>query len=313
MNGRTQESRDLAGALQRPPEYSPSLDLPPFTCGWLLEQRGTDPPRNSWTILFPVANDMKLEGQVAIVTGGATGMGRGISALFAKEGARVLVNYRASAEAAKEVVEEIRRNGGEAIAHAADVQQDEQVQSMVALVEERWGRLDVLVNNAGWSKVTPHWKLDDLTDEIWDRTLNTNLRGAFYCCRAAVPLMRKNGGGSIVNNASASVYNAAGSSIVYSASKAALVNMTKSLARALAPDIRVNAIAPGLVHTRFAGWPAEAFEQGRETSPLKRIASVDDVASTVLFLATDARAITAETILIDCGSTLLATSRPRRR
>lgn len=254
---------------------------------------------------------MKLQGQVAIVTGGATGMGRGICALLAAEGAKVLVNYRASADAAKEVVAEIESEGGEAVAHAANVQHDDEVQAMVDAVESRWGRLDILVNNAGWSKVTPHWKLDDLTDEIWDRTLNTNLRGAFYCSRAAVPLMRKNGGGSIVNNASASAYNAAGSSIVYSASKAAMVNMTKSLARALAPDIRVNAIAPGLVHTRFAGWPDEAFEQGRQHSPLERIASVEEVASTVLFLAADATAITAETILIDCGSTSLATSRPR--
>ena len=254
---------------------------------------------------------MKLQGQVAIVTGGATGMGRGICALLAAEGAKVLVNYRASADAAKEVVAEIENEGGVAVAHAANVQHDDEVRAMVDAVESRWGRLDILVNNAGWSKVTPHWKLDDLTDEIWDRTLNTNLRGAFYCSRAAVPLMRKNGGGSIVNNASASAYNAAGSSIVYSASKAAMVNMTKALARALAPDIRVNAIAPGLVHTRFAGWPDEAFEQGRQHSPLGRIASVEEVASTVLFLAADATAITAETILIDCGSTSLATSRPR--
>ena len=254
---------------------------------------------------------MKIEGQVAIVTGGATGMGRGISARLAAEGAKVLVNYRTSADAANELVAEIVGKGGEAVAHAANVQNDNEVRAMVAAVQARWGRLDILVNNAGWSKLTPHWKLDDLTDEIWDRTLNTNLRGAFYCSRAAVPLMRKQGGGSIINNASASAYSAAGSSIVYSASKAAMVNMTKSLARALAPDIRVNAIAPGLVHTRFAGWPDEAFEQGRRASPLGRIASVEDVASTVLFLAADAAAITAETILIDCGSTSLATSRPR--
>ena len=255
---------------------------------------------------------MKLTGRVAVVTGGATGMGRAISVALAAEGARVLVNYRASAAAANEVVAEIERAGGEAVAHAANVQFDDEVKAMVAFVEQRWGRLDVLVNNAGWSKLTPHWKLDELTDEIWDRTLNTNLRGAFYCSRAAVPLMRKGGGGSIVNNASASAYSAAGSSIVYSASKAALVNMTRSLARALAPDIRVNAIAPGLVHTRFAGWPQEAFETGREVSPLKRIASVEEVASTVLFLATDATAITAETILIDCGATILGTPRRRR-
>lgn len=255
---------------------------------------------------------MKLAGKVAIVTGGATGMGRAICALLAREGARVLVNYRSSSSAANDVVADIKGQGGTALAHAADVQNDPDVRAMVDLVEDRWGRLDVLVNNAGWSKVTPHANLEALTDEIWDRTLNTNLRGAFYCCRAAVPLMRRNGGGCIVNNASASAYTAAGSTIVYSASKAAMVNMTKSLARALAPDIRVNAVAPGLVQTRFAGWPQEAFDSGRESSPLGCIASVEDVARTVLFLAADAPAITAETILVDCGATALATARSRR-
>lgn len=256
---------------------------------------------------------MKLEGQVAIVTGGATGMGQAICRRLAAEGARVLVNYRSSAEAARKVVDQIVASGGTAIAHAADVQRDADVRAMVDFVDQNWGRLDLLVNNAGWSRVTPHWKLEELTDEIWDRTLNTNLRGAFYCSRAAVPLMRRNGGGSIVNNASASAYTAAGSSIVYSASKAAMVNMTKALARALAPDIRVNAVAPGLVHTRFAGWPADAFAAAREVSPLRRIASVDDVASTVLFLAADAQAITSETIVVDCGATRLALSRPAQR
>ena len=255
---------------------------------------------------------MKLGGQVAIVTGGATGMGRGISALLAAEGAKVLVNYRASAQAASKLAAEITGRGGEAVTYAANVEHDDEVRAMVGAVEARWGRLDILVNNAGWSKVTPHWRLDDLTDEIWDRTLNTNLRGAFYCSRAAVPLMRKSGGGCMVNNASASAFSAAGSSIVYSASKAAMVNMTKSLARALAPDIRVNAIAPGLVHTRFAGWPDETFEQGRRHSPLGRIASVAEVAATVLFLASDATAITGETIMVDCGSTSLGTARPHR-
>lgn len=255
---------------------------------------------------------MKLKGKVALVTGGATGMGRAIGVCLARAGASVAVNYRASGAAAQQVVAEILRAGGEAAALAADVRRDEQVRALVAAVDKRWGRLDVLVNNAGWSRVTPHWKLEDLTDEIWDRTLNTNLRGAFYCCRAAVPLMRRGGGGSIVNNASASAYSAAGSSIVYSASKAAMVNMTKSLARALAPDIRVNAVAPGLVRTRFAGWPDEAFEQGRRGSPLGRIASAAEVAETVLFLAADATATTAETILVDCGATMLATARPRR-
>jgi 3-oxoacyl-[acyl-carrier protein] reductase len=252
---------------------------------------------------------MKLKDKVAIVTGGGTGMGRAISKCLAAEGAKVVVNYRASQSESEEVVAEIEADGGTAIAIQASVSEEAQVKAMIAAVDERWGRLDVLVNNAGWSKITPHWELDQLTDEIWDRTLNTNLRGAFYCVRAAVPLMLRNGGGSIVNNTSASAFTAAGSSIVYSASKAAMMNMTKSLARALAPEIRVNAIAPGLIETRFAGWPKEAFELSRQVSPLKKIATAEEVATTVLFLAADATAITSETILIDCGLTQIGRGR----
>ena len=174
---------------------------------------------------------MKLKDRVAIVTGGGTGMGRAIAKRLGAEGAAVVVNYRASRAEAEEVAAEIEAAGGTALALQADVADERQVRAMVAEVEERWGRLDILVNNAGWSKITPHWELDALTDEIWDRTLDTNLRGAFYCVRAAVPLMRSSGGGSIVNNTSASAFTAAGSTIVYSASKAAMMNMTKSLAR----------------------------------------------------------------------------------
>lgn len=248
---------------------------------------------------------MKLEGRVAIVTGAGTGMGRAMAELFAAEGAKVLVNYRASRAEADEVVAGIQSAGGEAVAHQADVSRDAEARAMMQAVDDRWGRLDVLINNAGWSKVTPHHQLEDLTDEIWDRTLNANLRGAFYCVRAAAPLLRRQPGSSIINNTSASAWHAAGSSIVYSASKAALVNMTKSLARVLAPDVRVNAIAPGLVHTRFAGWPESTFEKGPKVTPLGRIATVEEVAKACLFLAADATAMTAETILIDGGKTQL--------
>jgi 3-oxoacyl-[acyl-carrier protein] reductase len=252
---------------------------------------------------------VKLKDQVAIVSGAGTGMGRAIAELFAAEGAKVVVNYRASEKEANEVVASIQAAGGEAMAHQADVSKDPEARAMVAAVEKAWGALHVLVNNAGWSQVTPHERLEDLTDEIWDRTMNTNVRGLFYATRAAVPLIRKSGGGSVINNASASAWHAQGSSIVYSASKAAVVNMTKSLARVLAPDIRVNALAPGLVHTRFAGWPDSTFEEGKKTSPLGRITSTEEVARVALFLAADATAITAETILVDAGRTQLGARR----
>jgi len=252
---------------------------------------------------------MKLQNKVALVTGGGTGMGRAICKLFASEGAKVVVNYRASREAAEEVVSSITSAGGEAIPIATDVSDEAQVRAMIEQIDQRWGRLDVLVNNAGWSKLTPHDKLDELSDEIWDRTLNVNLRGPFYCTRQAVPLMRKSGGGAIVNNSSASAWHAAGSSIVYSASKAALVNMTRSLARVLAPEIRVNGFAPGLVETEFAGWPQERFEQARRTNLLGKLVDAEEIARTALFLAVDATGTIGETILVDGGRTWLGGKR----
>jgi 3-oxoacyl-[acyl-carrier protein] reductase len=244
---------------------------------------------------------MKLDGRVAIITGGGTGMGRAISELFAREGARVIANYNESRDAAEEVASGIESRGGQAMAWKADVANDEQARTMMAQAESRWGRLDVLVNNAGWSKRTPHHLLEDLTDEIWDRTMNVNLRGTFYCSRAAAPLLRKSAGASIVNIASVAPDTGEGSTIVYAASKAGVISMTKSFARIMAPDVRVNVISPGLVHTRFAGWPPETFVAGKEASPLKRITTGEEIAAAALFLAADATAMTGEMIRVDCG------------
>jgi len=244
---------------------------------------------------------MKLKDRVAIVTGGGTGMGRAICELFAREGARVVVNYSASREAAEAVVGSIQAHGGEAVAVQASVADDAEVRALVNGTAERWGRLDILVNNAGWSQRTPHHLLDELTDDIWDRTLNVNLRGAFYCMRAAAPLLKKQPGASIINVASIAPYTGDGSTIVYAASKAGLISMTKSFARVMAPEVRVNAIAPGMVHTRFAGWPEETFTVSAQQSPLRRIATVEEVASAALYLAADATAMTGDTLRVDCG------------
>ena len=130
---------------------------------------------------------MRLKDRIAVVTGGGTGIGRAIALLFAREGAAVVVNYAHSKDAAEDAVREVEAAGGCARAFRADVSREAEAKAMFAGVEARWGGLDVLVNNAGWSTRVPHHKLEDLTDEIWDRTLNTNLRGAFYCVRAAVP------------------------------------------------------------------------------------------------------------------------------
>jgi len=254
---------------------------------------------------------MTLHGKTALVTGAATGIGRAIAERFAREGARVAVNFRSSRESAEQLVAQIRAAGGTATAIAADVSVESEVRGMIDQVAREFGRLDVLVNNAGWSTRVPHHNLDELTDEIWDKTFDINLRGVFYCVRAAVPLLRKQPGASIVNVASVAGSTGVGSSMAYAAAKSGVLTMTKSLARALAPEIRVNAISPGLIRTHFAGRPDSdsAFTAEETITPLKRLATVEECAETALFLASAATAITGQTILVDSGLYVLGPNR----
>jgi 3-oxoacyl-[acyl-carrier protein] reductase len=250
---------------------------------------------------------VKLNGRVALVTGSGTGIGRAISELFANEGAKVALNYHHSRDGVEELASRIRSKRGTAISIACDVSRELEVRSMVDRTHAEFGRLDILVNNAGWSTLIPHHKLEELTDEIWDRTLDTNLRGCFYCIRAAVPFLRQHPGSSIINVASTSGVTGVGSSIVYAASKAGVLTMTKSLARALAPQIRVNAISPGLIRTHFADRQDSdpIFETEERATPLQKLATVEDCAAAALFLAADAPAITGQTILVEGGSITL--------
>jgi 3-oxoacyl-[acyl-carrier protein] reductase len=244
---------------------------------------------------------MKPQDRVALITGAGTGIGRGIAEAFAHQGVKVVVNYSRSRDAAEEVVRDIRAAGGTAVAIGANVSEDREVRAMVEQIAREFGRLDILVNNAGWSTRIPHDRLEDLTDEVWDRTFDTNLRGAFYCVRAAVPFLRKQEGAAIVNIASVAGMTGLGSSMAYAASKGAMITMTKSLARALAPGIRVNAIAPGFVRTRFADWPPSAFDEGEAMTPLKRLATVEEIGALAFHLAVEAKSITGETIAVDGG------------
>ena len=252
---------------------------------------------------------MNLEDRVALVTGGGTGIGRGCvrsAGSRRRESSRELQPVE---EGADEVVRHIIAAGGVAHAMQASVAFEADVRRMIDQIHHEFGRLDLVVNNAGWSTRVPHERLDDLTDETWDRTLNTNLRGAFYCSRAALPLLKKQSGSSIVNIASVAGITGMGSSVVYAASKAAMLSMTRSLARALAPEVRVNAVAPGFVRTRFANWPSTAFDEGEEQTPLGRLATPEDIAEAVIFLVRS-EAVTGETILVDGGTTVLG---PRHR
>jgi 3-oxoacyl-[acyl-carrier protein] reductase len=244
---------------------------------------------------------MKMKDRVAVVTGAGTGIGRAIAEAMAHGGANVVVNYSKSRDAAEEVVQAIKAAGGTAIAIGADISKQADAKKLMEETASHFGRIDYLVNNAGWSTRIPHHQLDDLTDEIWDRTINTNLRGAFYCARAAVPHLKKQPGAAIINVASVAALMGQGSSLAYAASKGGMVTMTKSLARALAPGIRVNAVLPGFVRTAFAGWTEDAFASAEKLTPLKRLATGEDVAEAVIFFAAHAPATTGETIVVDGG------------
>ena len=249
---------------------------------------------------------MKLEGKVAVVTGGATGIGRATCLAFAREGAAVGVNYSQSQLQAEELVREIEAAGGRAIAFQADVSADAEALALMDAVVERFGRLDVLVNNAGWTRNVPHRNLEDLTEEVLERTLAVNVKGPLYCARAAIPHMLKGGGGSIVSVTSVAGITGGGSSIIYGGSKAALTTMTKSLARAFAPEIRVNTVAPGWLDTGFGGWPPGTAEAVKNNSHIGRLVDTEDVAAAILYLVTDGCALTGQEIVVDGGTAALA-------
>jgi 3-oxoacyl-[acyl-carrier protein] reductase len=248
---------------------------------------------------------VRLKDRTTVVTGAGTGMSRAIAELLASEGVRVVVNYRRSKAEAEETVAGIRALGGTSVAIAGDVSNNDDAQRLVETATREFGSLDYLVN-AGWTQRVPQTDLDALTNEIWERTIDTSLRGVFYCARAAAPFLKRQQGVAIVNISSVAAGTGIGSSMAYAASKAGVVTLTKSLARVLAPGIRVNCVLPGLVRTRFAEHPAAFYEDTAKLTPLRRIATVDDVAEAVLFFLTVAKATTGDSLFVDGGITPLA-------
>jgi 3-oxoacyl-[acyl-carrier protein] reductase len=248
---------------------------------------------------------MDLNGKVAIVTGGGTGIGRAISRALAAGGARVVVNYSRSEAEAAETVAEIESAGGRAAALRADVSVAAEVHGLVERTVAELGRLDVLVNNAGFTRFVPMRDLDAMLEEDWDRIFDVNVKGTWLCARAAAEPMRRAGAGAIVNISSVAGVRVSGSSMAYAVSKAAIIHLTKCLAVALSPEIRVNSVAPGLVLTRWGkNFSEERIRQSIETVPLHRTVEPEEVATAVVETVRN-DAMTGQTIAVDAGSLLI--------
>jgi len=242
---------------------------------------------------------MDPAGKVALVTGGGTGIGRATALLLAQRGADVAVNYSRSEKEARETAEAIRKLGRKAIAVRADVSKLAEVEAMMEETVRQLDRLDILVNNAGWTAFIDFKDLDSVTDEVWDRTLGVNAKGPFYCTRAAARHMKD--GGAVVNVSTLAAVSARGSSIPYCASKAAMNIVTRAMARVLAPAIRVNAVAPGVVTTRWIEGQKAFLRGAQMQTPMRRVATPEDVAQVIVGLIADTDFVTGQIVAVDGG------------
>ena len=240
---------------------------------------------------------LSLIGKVALVTGAGKRIGRSVALRLASEGADVAVNYHGSKPEADEVVAQIAATGRRAVSLRADVTKRADVTAMFSNVEREFGRLDILVNNVGMFFPA---KFEELTEEQWDRILNTNLKSQFLCCQAAAPLLRRSGQGRIVNFASLGGLLAWPSYTHYCVSKAGVIMLTRCLSRALAPGITVNAIAPGTIS--FPGDAPEIAEDFIRIAPLKRTGTAKDIEDAVLYLV-QSGFVTGQVLVVDGGRT----------
>jgi 3-oxoacyl-[acyl-carrier protein] reductase len=251
---------------------------------------------------------MQVEGKVAIVTGGGTGVGRETSLLLARRGCHVAINYSRSKQEAEDTGHDVESTGVRCVVVQADVADDGACQRLVKQAVDRFGRLDILVNNAGRTEFIRHLDLESVSTEIWERIFAVNVIGPFQCVRAAKQALTT-ARGEIVNVASTAGINAIGSSIPYCASKAALINMTMSLARALAPHVRVNAVAPGFITGRWLqNGLGPAYERVRTAVesrvPLGRVCDPLDVAEAILGFIEGSDLVTGQILICDGGMTL---------
>ena len=247
---------------------------------------------------------MNIEGKVALVTGSSRGIGRAVALELARNGAKVAINYNSSPDAAKEVVEEIKALGSEAIPLQADVSKVEQVNSMVEKAIEAWGTIDILVNNAG---IISDGLLMRMSDDDWDRVIGVNLNGTFYCSRAVVRFMIRQRWGRVINIGSIVGERGNPGQTNYAASKAGIIGFSKALAKEVASrGVTVNTIAPGYISTDVVEVLSQSFKDfilGR--TPMGHFGSVEDISRLATYLASDdAKFITGQVISVDGGLAL---------
>jgi 3-oxoacyl-[acyl-carrier protein] reductase len=247
---------------------------------------------------------LQVSGEVAWVTGSSKGIGRAISIGLAEQGCNVVVHYNSSEDEAREVAERIEAHGGEALLVKGDVTYSEDVRRMAAEVEDRYGRVDILVNNAG--SMVERRTLAEMTEDAWDRIMDVNLKSVYLCSQAALPLMKRQGGGRIINMSSVSARNGGSpSSVAYSTAKGGVSTLTRAMARELVSDgILVNAVAPGRIDTPFHDefTTDEKREEAAQDIPLKREGTPEEVVGAVLFLASrQADYVVGEVIEVNGG------------
>ena len=243
---------------------------------------------------------MDVRGKTVLVTGGNTGIGRAISRNFAKHGANVCIGYFGFEEEAVKLVEELKGLGVEAKAYKVDISKENQVAELMKQIAQDFNGLHVLINCAGRTYIIEHQDLYGMKAEYWDDIFDVNVKGTFFCCREAKPYLEKEGG-AIINITSTAGLNGLGSCIAYAASKAAEINMTRSLARVFAPQVRVVGVSPGFVTTSFtAGREASGIKNASETC-MKRLAEPEDIADVVGSLVYGNDILTGINVVVDGG------------